>query len=135
MTEHETPVAAKGLLKQLDDWSVRVNHSSGPLEFGSLSEDTDGNGKRHRVSVIEVVDSVLVQAVHVDRRAVVAMWIRRPGGGWRLDLAWRGRHAGELAPKQITATGLKTYVAGGLVAMAKLAPKTKNESIKQEIAA
>jgi hypothetical protein len=113
MASTDLPRATKSLLAQLDGWSVCTSHSSGPLEFGGLSSDTDGNGKRHRVSVTEVVDSVLVRAMRVTPagiQAVVAMWIRRPGAGWKFDLAWRGRHPGELAPQRITATALKAYV-------------------------
>ncbi len=108
----DIPTAAKTLLRQLDDWSVEVNPSSGTWEFGSLSEDTDGEGKRHRVSVTEDVESYLVRGRHVDGRAFVAIWMRRAGRkGWTLDTCWRGRALGEHAPKQITATALKAYVA------------------------
>jgi hypothetical protein len=117
MAEPEIPTAAKTLLKKLSDWSVKVTHATGRLEFGGLSEETDGEGKRHRVSVPEDVDSCLVQARHVDGRAFVALWVHRHGqctaaGGkkWKLDLAWRGRRPGEWTPKQITATELKAYV-------------------------
>lgn len=118
MPNPDTPTAARTLLRQLEDWSVKTTHATGPCEFGGLSEDTDGEGKRHRVSNVEDVDSVLLRATHVDGRAFVALWIRRPGTtptgkhkGWSLDLAWRGRRPDELTPKQITATELKAYVA------------------------
>lgn len=106
------------LLRQLDGWSTSASHATGPCEFGGLSEETDGEGKRHRVSVVEDVDSVLLRAAHADGRAFVALWVRRPGTtpagrrkGWSMDLAWRGRRPGEFTPKQITATELKAYAA------------------------
>lgn len=112
------PTAAKTLLKKLDDWSVETTCASGELEFGGLSEDTDGDGKRHRVSVLDAVESVLVRARHVDGRAIVALYVHRvgdltPAGGrkWKLDMAWRGRHLDEHAPHQLTATELAAYVA------------------------
>lgn len=112
------PTAARSLLRQLEDWSVKTSCASGELEFGSLSEETDGEGKRHRVSHVEAVDSVLVRARHLDGRAIVALWVHRHGEEtaagarkWTLDLAWRGRHADELTPKQMTATELKAYVS------------------------
>lgn len=112
MTDPELPTAARSLLRQLEDWSVKASCASGELEFGSLSEETDGNGKKHRVAVVEAVDSVLVRARHLDGRAIVALWVRRASRkGWTLDLAWRGRHADELTPKQMTATELKAYVS------------------------
>lgn len=130
MPEHALPTPAKTLLRQLSSsvpaWSAAVSHAVGPCEFGGLSEDTDGEGKRRRVSNIEDVDSVLVRARHLDGRALVALWIRRPGetaagrrNGWSLDMAWRGRHEGELTPHQITAGELKAYtgVPGGLDAI------------------
>lgn len=112
MTSAELPTAARSLLRKLDDWSTGVTRASGHLEFGGLSADTDGNGKRHRVSAVETVESVLIRARHADGRAVVALWIRRAGRkGWTLDMAWRGRHEDEYAPRQITARELATYVA------------------------
>lgn len=117
MTDPDMPASARALLRQLDDWSTQITHATGPCEFGGLSEDTDGEGKRHRISALEDVDSVLLRGAHVDGRAFVALWIRRPGftakgrrNGWSLDLAWRGRRSDELTPKQITATQLKEYV-------------------------
>lgn len=114
----DMPASAKSLLRQLEGWSTLVTHATGPCEFGGLSEDTDGEGKRHRVSVTEDVDSVLLRGAHVDGRAFVALWVRRPGEtpagrrkGWTLDLAWRGKRPDEHTPKQITATELKAYVA------------------------
>jgi len=88
-----------------------VRCARGQLEFGSLSEDTDGNGKRHRVEVIDDVDSVLIRARHSDGRAAVALWIRRHEQGWSLDMAWRGRAPGELAPKRLTARELGVFIA------------------------
>jgi hypothetical protein len=108
----DLPAAARSLLRKLEDWSTVLHHGSGSLEFGGLSTDTDGNGKRHRVSYFDTVDSVLVRARHADGRALVAVWLRRAGHkGWKLDMAWRGRMAGELAPKEIKARELTAYVA------------------------
>jgi hypothetical protein len=108
----ELPAAARTLLRQLDGWSTKVTHATGPCAFGGLSEGTDGNGKRRRIEVVETVESVVVRAAYVDGRALVALWIRRPGKGWKLDLAWRGRHPGDHTPRPLTATELKAYVAG-----------------------
>lgn len=150
------PRAATALLKSLADWvptwSVFTRAANGPCEFGGLSEETNGEGKSHRVVTVENVDSFLIRAVHVDGRAFVALWVHRPGivlgptklrtrllelaacdlneaeavliglvaaralwkpHGWKLDLAWRGKHLGEHAPKRLTATELKAYIAEG----------------------
>lgn len=124
----DIPNPVKTLLRQLEDWSTSVSHATGPCEFGGLSEDTDGDGKRHRVSVTEDVVSVLLRAANADGRAFVALWIRRPGStptgrrkGWTFDLAWRGRRPDELTPKQMTATQLKAYVAPDPTAMREAA--------------
>jgi hypothetical protein len=112
MTTADIPTAAKTLLKKLDDWSVQTHQGSGEVEFGGLSEETDGEGKRHRISAMETVDSYLVRATHIDGRAFVAIWMRRATRkGWSLDTCWRGRALHEHAPKQLTATELKAYVA------------------------
>lgn len=112
MTAPDLPAAARTLLRQLDDWSHRVTHATGPCGFTGLSETEDGNGRRRRIEVIEQVDSVLVRACHLDGRAFVALWIRRPTRkGWALDLAWRGRGPDEHTPRPITATQLRAYVA------------------------
>jgi hypothetical protein len=106
------PTAARSLLRKLDGWKTFTRPAAGQLEFGSLSVDTDGNGKRHRISLVENVDSVLIRARHTDGRALVAVWIRRESRkGWTLDMAWRGRRADEYAPRQVTARELAAYVA------------------------
>lgn len=114
----ETPRAAKALLTKLSAWSVYQHASSGTAEFGGLSEETDGEGKRHRVVVVEPVDSFLVRAAHVDGRAFVAVWMCRVnkltasgGRSWTLDTCWRGRRPDEHTPHQITAKELAAYVA------------------------
>lgn len=114
----DIPSAAKTLLKKLDGWSVQANPGTGDCEFGGLSEETNGEGKRHRVSSVETVDSYLVRATHVDGRAFVAIWMRRrsvtPAGkprGWSLDTCWRARGIHEFTPHQLTATDLAAYVA------------------------
>lgn len=106
----DVPRAATALLAKLEAWSVFERAARGPCEFGGLSEETNGEGKRHRVTVVEDVDSYLVRARHVDGRAFVAVWVRRSGKGWTLDTAWRGRRRDEHAPKQVTATQLRAYV-------------------------
>lgn len=118
MTTPEIPTAAKALLRQLEDWSVQTHAGVGPCEFGGLSEDTDGEGKRRRVIHVEDVDYFHIVARHVDGRGIAAIWIRRPGTtpagkrkGWSLDMAWRGKRRDEFTPKQITATEMKAYVA------------------------
>jgi len=63
-----TPRAAAVLLRKLDGWSTQLRTATGQCAFGTLSADTDGNGKRHRVEVLETVDSVLIRARHVDGR-------------------------------------------------------------------
>lgn len=117
MNASDAPRAAKALVARLEDWSVHQYASSGTCDFGGLSEDTDGEGKRSRVSNVEPVDSYLVRAVHADGRAFVAVWacrLSRPtksgGRSWSLDTCWRGKNADELAPKQISASELKAYV-------------------------
>ena len=112
MTTPDTPTAAKTLLRQLaEGWSVAgPTYTSGPCTFTAYGEPR-GDGTRPRLAVTEVVDSVLVRACHVDGRAVVALWIRRPGAGWSLDMAWRARHPSEHTPRRITATQLRAYAA------------------------
>lgn len=132
MSTPETPRAATALLRQVQDWPmVQVNHARGQLEFGGLSETEDGNGKRKRIELIETVDSVVVRAMHADGRAVVALWMRRiDRGGWSLDMAFRGRLGGELAPKRLSARQLTAFVAApdpeaALAAAAACAPKAQ----------
>jgi hypothetical protein len=136
----DLPVAANTLLKQLREhvpaWSVaEPRHATGPLAFGGLSEQTDGEGKRRRIEIIEQVDSVLIRACHVDGRALVALWIRRSTRkGWTLDMAWRGRRPDEYAPQRITATQLKAYVAAPTHAAA-IAAVSVTDTDKKEVAA
>lgn len=141
MTTPDTPAAARTLLARLDGWSHRLTHAAGSCTFGGLSEQSDGNGKRRRVSTVEQVDSVLVRARHVDGRALVALWIRRPGltpagrrKGWTLDLAWRGRAPGEHVPRRITARQLAAYVAAPDPAAA-LASLAENFTTERKAAA
>lgn len=122
---HDLPAAAKTLLRQLDGWSHTTSHATGSCGFSGLSETVDGNGRRRRTEIVETVDSVLVRACHVDGRALVALWLHRSGRkGWTLDLAWRGRHPHEPAPRRITATQLRAYVAApdAAAALAALEP-------------
>lgn len=97
MTAPDLPAAARTLLKQLGElvpaWSINgPRHATGPCAFGGLSEETDGEGKRKRTQTVEQVDSVLIRAYHADGRALVALWVRRPGvklSSKQLGVKWR----------------------------------------------
>ena len=136
MTTPDLPTAARTLLKQLGElvpaWSINgPRHATGPCAFGGLSEETDGEGKRKRIETIEQVDSVLIRAYHADGRAIAALWVRRPTRkGWVLDMAWRGRAAGEHAPRKLTATQLRAYVAAPdhPAALAAVTPPNESEA-------
>ncbi len=105
------PRATQTLIARLDGWVHTIEHAHGPCEFGGLSETTDGDGKRSRITITEQVDSICVRGDHHEGRAFVALWIRRPSGkGWTLETAWRGAWPWEPAPKQLTATELTAYV-------------------------
>jgi hypothetical protein len=191
MVTTDLPLATLALLKQLSTsvpaWSVEgPTCATGPCTFGGLSQETDGEGKRKRIQIVEQVDSVLIRARHVDGRALVALWVRRPGlepkprgkpweralyGGrtrkikkriytlpsllallperavplfaldllaqigpraWDLDMAWRGRHPSEHAPRPLTATALRAYIAAPDHAAALVAVA---EQGKKEVAA
>lgn len=127
MNATEIPGAAKALLKKLDGWSVESYAGTGPCEFGGLSEETDGEGKSHRITYTEVVESFGIYAVHADHRVFVVVWIRRPGyydvkkkdgtveskrNGWSHNQAWRREYVagGGYHPKRMTATELKAYI-------------------------
>jgi len=132
----DLPASARTLLKQLRElvpaWSIDgPRHATGPCAFGGLSEETDGEGKRRRIEIIEQVDSVLVRAHHADGRAIVALWVRRPTRkGWTLDMAWRGRQPDEYAPRPLTATQLKAYVAAPDHAAALAALTTESGTVR-----
>jgi len=105
----ETPRAAGALAKKLEldpAWRVRVIPGHGGTEFGGLSEDTNGEGKRHRVSEYIEVDSVSVRAQHTDGRALVAVWVPR-----------------RLNSRQLNAYAIAGCPADALAACAELAPK------------
>lgn len=133
----DLPAAARALLKQLSElvpaWSIfGPRQATGPCTFTGLSETEDGEGKRKRTAVVEQVDSVLIRAYHADGRAIVALWVRRPARkGWTLDMAWRGRAAGEYAPSPLTATQLKAYVAASdhAAALAAIRPTTESRNV------
>lgn len=135
MTISEKPTApvARTLLKQLLDagWSASLEHGSGTAEFGRLDWV---DGKRKRVQAVEPVDSVSVRASHHDGRRFFAVWERRQGTkSWSMCDAWRFKHAGDIAPKQITATQMKGYalaadVPSALAAEAAAAPKAEREA-------
>lgn len=88
----DLPAGVRGLLNKLaPGWRYTVTHAVGPCEFGGLSEDTDGEGKRSRVTVIEQVDSIGVRLCHpASGRGAAALWIRRPGymGDGKLGVRW-----------------------------------------------
>ena len=72
---------------------------------------------------------MLVRARHVDGRALVAIWARRASRkGWALDMAWRGRHAGEWTPRRLTATQLRAYVGAPDVRTALAACSGENDT-------
>lgn len=134
MVETETPRAAGALAKKLDadpGWAVRVIPGHGGTEFGGLSEDTNGNGKKHRISQFIEVDSVSVRAKHSDGRALVAVWIKRADEQkWTFDLAFRGRDIAtdEGVPRRLNSRQLSAYASApdpssALAACAELAPK------------
>lgn len=107
------PRATQTLVAQLGDgWTHTITHAHGPATFGGLSQDTDGEGKRHRIEISEDVDSVCLRAHHGgDGRAFVAVWWRRPGAkSWKLEDAFRRPAGDELALKRVTATELTAYV-------------------------
>lgn len=131
----DMPKPATTLVRRLVGWSHDIQCSdSMPVEFGGLSEQPGADGKRRRVSIVETCDAVLVRAKHVDTRALIVFWIRRPGGPWKFDFALRGRdltndHDG---PKRINSRQLAAYVAApglrtALRAVTELAPKVKTE--------
>lgn len=104
------PRATKQLIDQLDGWTHEVRHARGPATFGGLSEDTDGDGKRSRIEIIEEVDSVCLRARADDGRRLVAVWTKRKA--WTLDTAFRWPWPWESqVPRQVTATELAAYVA------------------------
>jgi hypothetical protein len=103
------PRAATALLAQLDGWTHTITHATGPCTFGGLSEDTDGEGKRHCVEVVEDVASVCLRAHHSDGRRLNALWIKRKS--WTLDTAFRWPWPWEHGvPLGLTATELTAYV-------------------------
>lgn len=130
VTTPDTPAAARALLRQLDDWSVKATHGSGSWTFSALGEPR-GNGTRPKIEVVEDVDSVLIRARHVDGRAFVALWVRRASRkGWALDLAWRARAPHEHTPAPITATQLRAYVGASdpAAALAAVTPAIERKA-------
>jgi hypothetical protein len=104
------PRAAIALIAQLRGWTHTITPATGPYSFGGLSEDTDGEGKRHRIEVTQDVDSVCLRAQHAtDGRRLVAVWIKRKS--WSLDTAFRWSWPWEHGiPLKVTATELTAYV-------------------------
>jgi hypothetical protein len=120
--DQEMPTTARSLLRKLEGWQTDVQYGTFPTEFGGLSAVPDGNGKHSRVSVAETVDGVLLRAMHPDRRAFIALWIRRPGAGWKFDFALRGRRPDEYAPKPINSRELTVYVVHGFADIPQVEP-------------
>src|SRR4051812_44866925 len=58
------------------DWRRVTTWAHGPIVVGAMSEETDGEGKRHRVEQIKLVTSVCVRARHTDGRAIVALYVQ-----------------------------------------------------------
>lgn len=114
MTE-KLPRGVAGVLNAMGTgWRHCVTRAAGHTEITTLG-DPRGDGTRPRVSATAPVDSVCLRAVHPPTgRAVVAVWVcrtDRPKRSWTADMIWRGRHDGEHAPRQLTATQLRAYVA------------------------
>lgn len=114
------PSGATSLARKLGPgWRVFTHAGTGTCEYGGRSEDTDGNGKTHLISVTEPVESYLVRAHNDDGRAFVAVWLSRTlrptksgGKSWSMDMAWRGRHQDEHTPTQLAAGELNAYLEG-----------------------
>lgn len=127
----QLPTSARSLYKKLtalEGWTTRAVAGEGAGEFGHLSEERNGDGKRHRVIELIAVESLSVRAVHRDGRALVAVWIKRADEkGWKLDMAMRGRHAHEFAPRAINARQIGPYAEAATpeLALAAIAPAPK----------
>lgn len=115
------PSALKTLTRKFaDGWTHHVTGPrTGTLVVGGLSEETDGEGRRHRIEREVSVSSYMLKGCHAATgRALVAVWVHRHGEltkkgalSWALDLAYRGRHDGEHTPQALTAQQLAAYAS------------------------
>src|SRR5690606_27026260 len=100
-----------------------TSHDTGPTAGeptgGDLTQDTDGAGKRRRITKHVPVTSYALKACHAATgRAFVAVWAHRHGDltkagkpRWSLEIAARGRHEGEHTPQHMTSQQLAAYAA------------------------
>jgi hypothetical protein len=93
-------------------WTSRVTTVDAyPVDLSALSEEEDGDGKRHREQRTELVDSIGVRLDHPDGRAAIALWWRREGqDAYAFVGAQRGRHADENVPVTLNSTELRKYL-------------------------
>lgn len=128
------PRAAALLAKKLaldPGWTVRVVPGHGQAEYGSLSEERDGNGKRHRVSELVEVESVSVRARHADGRALWSVWVKKADEAtYKFDAAMRGRDvtAERDVPRPLNSRQLNAYASApdhsaAIAAANELGPK------------
>lgn len=114
MTEH--PRAVNLFIKRFGvGWRHQVIYGTGEMTFGGLSEETDGDGKRTRVSSVETVESVSVRGCHTGGRSMAAVWVKRIGQNWKYDMGWTWtRRASDglpaVIPQRAKSTELSDYV-------------------------
>lgn len=109
------PRAVASLVKRLGpDWRHTIAHARGVVEVTEFG-DARGDGTRPRVAGTRETESVCLRAWHPpSSRAVVAVWVRRVDKpSWAFDMAWRGRHDGEFAPRRLDAGQLAAYASSG----------------------
>lgn len=109
------PRAVASLVKRLGpDWRHTITHARGVVEVTEFG-DARGDGTRPRVAGTRETESVCLRAWHPpSSRAVVAVWVRRVDKpSWAFDMAWRGRHDGEFAPRRLDAGQLAAYASSG----------------------
>lgn len=124
-TDLSLPSALTSLRRKLAiGWTSHVTGpTAGELVGGGLSEDTDGAGKRRRITKHVPVTSYALKACHAATgRAFVAVWAHRHGDltkagkpRWSLEIAARGRHEGEHTPQHMTSQQLAAYAASRTV--------------------
>lgn len=130
----QAPAPVRTLLRKLGPgWIALITPGAGHDVRGGLSEDTDGEGKRRRVTRTVAVDSVALRARHDDGRQVRIVWAVEHGAttpagkakGPTFVCAWRGRHDREHGPAELAATEVPAYMtadgpAAALVAVEQL---------------
>lgn len=114
----EIPRAAASLAKKLDldaGWTYRFIPGRGLAERGSLSDERNEKGSRHRVQEMVEVNSLSIRARHADGRFLVAVWIRwADETRWTMNLAMRGPDlaSGEMMPIELAAREAVAYAVG-----------------------